>query len=271
MGKDFRKAGRPELVGLAASILIGFLGLLPILLLALWSFAQGWFWPALLPGGWTLRSWRYIFSASGETREALLSSLGIAVIVAGLALAMSWPAARLLALRRFRWRSRLFFLILLPVLAPPLASTMGMHLLFLRYGLADTVVGVVLAHLVPAVSYAIMVLIGSFSRLDQDLEAQARTLGAGRFQVWRYVTVPMLRPGLAVAGAFAFLISWAQYLTTLIIGGGRVQTLPLILVAFQRGGDQSMAAALSLVFLVPVVGLFVLVSHLMMRERLGDR
>ena len=56
---------------------------------------------------------------------------------------------------------------------------------------------------------------------------------------------------LAVAASFAFLISWSQYLTTLLIGGARIVTLPLTLVAFQRGGDEAIAAALSFVYLAP--------------------
>jgi putative spermidine/putrescine transport system permease protein len=130
---------------------------------------------------------------------------------------------------------------------------MGAHALFLRYGLTDTLIGVSLSHLISTVPYATLMLTGSFSRLDPDYEAQARTLGAKTLDVWRRVTFPAIAPGLAVAASFAFLISWSQYLTTLLIGGGRVVTLPLTLVAFQRSGDEAIAAALSLVYLAPTV------------------
>jgi len=229
------------------------LAVIPLVLLAVWSFARAWFWPALLPREWSLRAWAYVFSPSADALDALGFSVGIALAVTLLALVVALPAARALALSEFKGKRMLLFALLLPVLSPPLAATMGMHALFLRYGLADTISGVVLAHLVPAVPYATLMLTGSFSRLDPDLEAQARTLGAARLRVWRYVTVPAILPGLAVAAAFAFLISWSQYLTTLFIGGGRVITLPLIVVAFQRGGDEAVTAALSLVFLVPAL------------------
>jgi putative spermidine/putrescine transport system permease protein len=104
-------------------------------------------------------------------------------------------------------------------------------------------------------------LVGSFSRLDPDLEAQARTLGANGIAVWRYVTFPALAPGLAVAASFAFLISWSQYLSTLLVGGGRIVTLPLALVAFQRSGDEAVTAALSLVFLAPTLFVFAVVAR----------
>lgn len=256
-----------EWLGMLA-VLIGGIG--PVALLAIGSFAYSWFWPDLLPGAWSGRAWRYALSPVAGVGEALAMSLIIALLVALVSLLISWPAGRIVAQLEFPGKRALLFLLLLPVLAPPLASTMGMHAIFLRYGLADTLLGVLLAHLVPSVPYATMVLTGSFTRFEVGLEEQARTLGASPLQVWREVTVPAIRPGLAVAGAFAFLISWSQYLTTLIIGGGRVQTLPLSLVAFQRSGDEAIAAALSLIFLAPAVLLLLVVGRLMITVNRKD-
>lgn len=256
-----------EWLGMLA-VLIGGIG--PVALLAIGSFAYSWFWPDLLPGAWSGRAWRYALSPVAGVGEALAMSLIIALLVALVSLLISWPAGRIVAQLEFPGKRALLFLLLLPVLAPPLASTMGMHAIFLRYGLADTLLGVLLAHLVPSVPYATMVLTGSFTRFEVGLEEQARTLGASPLQVWREVTVPAIRPGLAVAGAFAFLISWSQYLMTLIIGGGRVQTLPLSLVAFQRSGDEAIAAALSLIFLAPAVLLLLVVGRLMITVNRKD-
>lgn len=237
-----RVAALLAIIGLAA---------MPLLLLATRSLAQSWYWPALLPAVWSLRAWRYIFSPTAEVLPALAASAGIALVVTLLAVMVALPAARVLAWQEFRGKHAVIFALLLPVLTPPLAATMGVHSLFLRYGLTDTALGVVFIHLISTVPYATLMLTGSFSRFDPDYEAQARTLGAGAFSVWRFVTFPAIAPGLAVAASFAFLISWSQYLTTLLIGGGRILTLPLILVGFQRGGDDAIAAALSLVFLAP--------------------
>ena len=61
----------------------------------------------------------------------------------------------------------------------------------------------------------------------------------------------MVLPGVIAAGLFAFLLSWSQYLSTLIIGGGRVTTLPLLLFALVGSGDRPVAAAVSLVVVLP--------------------
>jgi putative spermidine/putrescine transport system permease protein len=200
-----------------------------------------------------------VFAAAG-------SSLAIGAAVSMLALVVAIPAARAVAWYDFSGKRLLLFLLLLPVLAPPLAAAMGVHSVFLRNGLVETIPGVILAHLIPAVPYAILMLSGSFSRLDPDLEAQARTLGASRLAVLRFVTLPAIAPGLAVAAAFAFLISWSQYQLTILVGGGRVLTLPVALVSFQRGGNEAITAALSLVFLLPTLAVFVAVSRYLRYE-----
>ena len=255
------RARRTSPAAWTATAVAAVLAAAPILLLAAWSFARGWYWPALLPREWSGRAWIYVLAGTSGVREALVTSCLIAVTVAVVSVAAAIPAGRALALHRFRGKQVVLLVLLLPVVAPPLASAMGLHGLFLRYGLADSLVGVMLVHLIPAVPYATLMLTGSFARFDPECEAQARTLGAAPVAVWRHVTLPAVAPGIAVAFAFSFLISWSQYLLTLLIGGGRVLTLPLQLVAFQRGGDEAITAALSLLFLAPTGIVILLVSR----------
>lgn len=259
-----RPIRKTALAAAAGALILAAAG--PLALFALWSFARGWYWPALLPREWSLRAWAYAASPSAGIPEALAMSAAIALAVTVLALAVALPAARGLAYHDFPGKRIALFLLLLPALTPSLAAAMGAHSLFLRYGLADSAAGVVLVHLIPAVPYAVLVLASSFSSFDTDWEAQARTLGASRTQTWLHVTLPSIAPGLAAAAAFAFLISWSQYLTTLLVGGGRIMTLPLTLVVFQRSGDDSVTAALSLIFLAPAMGVFLLVARFLRNQ-----
>jgi putative spermidine/putrescine transport system permease protein len=252
---------RASLVAPAAAALTAVLALGPLAILAVTSVARNWYWPALAPHEWSVRSWRYLVSGSGPVGGALLTSAVFGVAVAILSVAIALPAGQALAGRTFRGRRLLVFALLLPVLVPPLAAAMGLHAVFLRIGLVDSPAGVALVHLIPAVPYATLMMAGSFANLDPGLAAQARTLGAGPVRVWTRVLLPVLWPGVAVAAAFAFLISWSQYLLTLLIGGGRVLTLPLLLVNFQRGGDDAVAGALSLVFIAPTLLLFGIVAR----------
>jgi putative spermidine/putrescine transport system permease protein len=63
--------------------------------------------------------------------------------------------------------------------------------------------------------------------------------------------LPLTFPGIVVAGLFSFLLSWSQYLNTLIIGGGKMTTLPILLFSLMGSGDRPVASAVSLVFVVP--------------------
>lgn len=143
-----------------------------------------------------------------------------------------------------------------PALLPGLAVVFGLNGLFLRLGLTSTLTGVVLAHLIPVLPYMTLVMAAVFSRFDPDFEAQARSLGATPLQVFRSVTLPAILPGLMTASLFAFLVSWSQYLLTLAIGGGRVQTLPLLLFSFASAGRNDITGAIALLYILP--GLLIL-------------
>lgn len=128
---------------------------------------------------------------------------------------------------------------------------MGLHFWFIKMGLASTFSGVVLVHLTFCLPYSVFVLWGVFSNYNPDYEAQARSLGATSWKVVARVMLPLTFPGIMVAALFSFLLSWSQYLSTLIIGGGKITTLPVLLFALMGSGDRPVAAAVSIVFVVP--------------------
>ena len=142
-------------------------------------------------------------------------------------------------------------LLALPLVVPPYATGTGLAEWFLRLGLADTHAGLVLAHLVYALPYVVLVLAPAFEAGVAELEEAARTLGAGPARRLTLVTVPTVGPALAGATLLAFLVSWSQYGASLAVGGG-LPMLPLVLVPFV-GTDPQVAAALALLFLVPAV------------------
>ena len=234
-------------------ILVAALLALPFVPLVLWTFAGEWRFPDLLPAEWSLRGIEYLLEPGGRVLEAAVNSLVIGVSVAVASVAVGLPAGMALGGYEWRFKGVVIFFILLPILVPPLASTMGVHLTFIRLGLADTVFGVFLVHLVPTVPYTAIILTSMFAERSGDLEEAARTLGARPWGAFRYVTLPDVAPGVAVAGLFAFLISWGQYILTLLIGGGNVVTLPMLLFSAASGNDPVLSSALALVFALPAV------------------
>ena len=249
-----------RLIGLfvAVGIVVGILA--PLLPLTIWSVSSNWYFPALLPAELSTRAWEYVFSPTSRVLAGLWQGTLIALITTFLSILIGIPAGRALGLHDFRGKKFVQFLILAPTIIPALAVVMGIHIAFIRFGLANTVQGVVLVHLIPALPYVVMVLGSVFANYDPEYEEQARTLGAGPLATFFYVTLPAIFPGLLVAGMFAFIISWSQYILTVLIGGGEVVTLPVLLFSFAGAGDNAITAAVSMVYLLPTLLILVITS-----------
>jgi putative spermidine/putrescine transport system permease protein len=226
--------------------------LFPFTVLIIWSFSARWFYPQMWPEQWGLRAWHYIFGTAGtQIMAGLIQSMLVALATAAISVVIGVPAGRALGLYDFKAKDSISVMLMLPVIVPPLCVAMGLHLWFIKLGLAETFIGVVLVHLTFCLPYSVFVMWGVFSNYNPDYENQARTLGANSWKIITRVMLPLTLPGIMVAGLFSFLLSWSQYLSTLIIGGGRITTLPILLFALMGSGDRPVAAAVSMVFVAP--------------------
>lgn len=230
--------------------LVAVFALAPLVPVALWSISGEWRFPALWPQSWSLRGFRDLLG-SDLFLESLAGSLWIAAAVALTSVVVALPAGMAIGRVRFRLKGLVLLIVLLPILVPPLAATLGIHDVFIRLGLADTAAGVFLVHLIPAVPYATLILAAAFAALSGESESAARTLGAGPVQTFLHVTLPQAAPAIAVAALLAFLISWSQYILTVVIGGGSVITVAMLLFSAANGNDPVVTAALGVVFALP--------------------
>jgi putative spermidine/putrescine transport system permease protein len=233
--------------------------LLPLIPLVIWSFAHGWRFPDILPAKPSTDAWLFAFSDASGVLGSFGITVGIAFATTMAALVIGLPAGRALGMSQFRGKLLVQTLILIPVLVPGIAIALGLHGVFLRLGLTNSIAGVVLVHLVPTLPYMILILAGVFAAHDADFEDQARSLGATPAQVFWHVTLPAVMPGVVVASLFTFLISWSQFLLTLMIGGGRVTTLPLLLYGLASAGRNDLTGAISLIYILPGL-LFLIVT-----------
>jgi putative spermidine/putrescine transport system permease protein len=238
--------GRSGVLGGALVILFA----APLAILALQAFADSWRAPDALPSDLGTRGFDVGF-AQGNAADALFNSLVVGIGSTVVCLVVGWPAARAIAGRRLARRSSLLLLFALPLLMPPYLAGFGLTEWFIRLGIDGTLAGVVLAHVVFALPYAILILVSGFGADLSRLEEMARASGATPLATLRWVTIPSLKPVLATAGLLAFLVSWSQYGTTLAIGGG-LPTLPIVMLPFVSS-DPQVAAALALLFLVPAL------------------
>jgi putative spermidine/putrescine transport system permease protein len=249
-----------RLVALSGALLIVWL-VLPLVPLVIWSFARGWRFPSLLPNQWSLQAWEFALSARSGVLESLGVTLFIAVTATMLSILIGVPAGRALGLYRFRGKALVELVILAPVIVPGIAVALGLHAVFVTLGLTNTIGGVILVHLIPTLPYMTLVMAGIFAGYDLTHEQQARTLGASAVQVFWHVTLPAILPGIVVGGLFAFLVSWSQYVLTLLIGGGRVITLPLLLFSYASSGRNDIVGALAVLNILPGVLILVFTAR----------
>lgn len=226
--------------------------ILPFLPLMLWSISEKWFYPALLPQSFGPRAWSYVLGTAGnQIATGFLTSFSLAVVTTAVSLLFGIPAGRALGLYQFKGKRLCSLLFTLPIIVPPLSVSMGLHRWFIQLNLAETFIGLVFIHLTFCLPYTIFVIWAVFTDYDPDFEDQARSLGASSTRIVFQVMGPMIMPGITIAALFSFLLSWSQYLSTLIIGGGKYLTLPILLFSLMDSGDRPVASAVSLVFVLP--------------------
>ncbi len=254
----------PRSIGQVTLRWVGIAGLLaflvaPMVPLFIWSISFRWFYPDILPSEYSIRAWEAVISPTNNVLGATWDTTLIALMVTILSVLFGVPAGRALGLYNFRGKRIVEIMILAPIIVPGLAVVLGIDTMFIRYGLSGSLFGVALVHLVPTLPYMTLVMSGVFSNYDVDYELQARSLGAGRWSTQRYVTLPAVFPGVVVGALFTFLISWSQYVLTLLIGDGQVETLPILLFNFARS-EPAIAGALSVVFVLPGILVLLLSS-----------
>lgn len=240
--------------------------LVPLAIVFLWAFTNAWPWPDLLPQEFSLRGIEQVFSGRQNMgAEMILLSVGIAMACAVITTAVAALACRALCNYQWRGRGMFQFAILLPFIIPSTVFAMGVQVVFLQAGLARTVPGVILAHCIVALPYAIIIMTDITRAAGTHREEAARTLGAGTWQMIRHVTIPQLLPGIISSLSMCYIMSFSQYFLTLLVGGGKVQTFVLVLFPYLSGGDRTIACAYSAVFLVITFGVFFIFELLLKR------
>ena len=136
--------------------------------------------------------------------------------------------------------------------------------MFQWLGLIGTLTPLVITHLVITVPIVVWVMIGFFEGLPAELEEAALVDGATIWQAFRYVAMPLARPGIMVAMILAFIFSWNNFIFGVVLAGRTTRTLPVAVynvLTFEQISWGPLAAA-ALVVTAPVL----LLTLLMQKE-----
>jgi putative spermidine/putrescine transport system permease protein len=156
-----------------------------------------------------------------------VNSAQVASLTAVLATVLGTLAALGTVRGRFPGKSAVNALILSPLIVPVIIIAIGMFSLFVRWKIAGSIVGLVLAHTALAVPFVVINVATSLRTIDRNLELAAMNLGADPLRTFRRVTLPLILPGVLAGGLFAFITSWDEVVVSIFLTTARFRTLPV--------------------------------------------
>lgn len=215
-----------------------------------------------------------------QVRQAILISIKTTTITTGVAIIFGTPVAYLLARRRFPFRRAVDTLIDLPIVLPPAVAGVALLITFGRQGLigswlaelgvsiAFTQTAVIMAQTFVAAPFYIKAASIGFAAVNMDLEQAASIDGAGTWQLFRHVTVPLAWAAMLSGSVMTWARALGEFGATILFAGnylGRTQTMPLaIYIGFEL--DLNIALTLAAIMVVLSFLVLFLVKGLLNRE-----
>ena len=185
-------------------------------------------------GGWTASNFHRLF-----VEQSLAPDLLNSILIACGSMILSVACGALMAFALTRWQSNvkkhLLTTLLIARLLPPVALALPLFLVLKEFMLHDTISGLVLAHTALNFPLATWILMPFMDAVPRVLEEAASLDGASRAQTFSHVVLPVTKPGIVVAALFCFLMSWNDFLFSLILAGSQVKTAPLTLNGYVTG------------------------------------
>lgn len=181
-------------------------------------------WP---PPGFTLQWWSRAFTNEGA-RDALLTSVEVAIASTVIALVLGTLLA--LALQRYSFfgKSSVNLLVILPIALPGIVTGVALNNLF--RGVLEvqlSVITVIVAHATFCIVTVFNNVQARLRRLGGNIEEASADLGAGLWTTFRLVTFPQVRSALLAGGLLAFALSFDEIVVTTFTAGSSVTTLPI--------------------------------------------
>ena len=174
---------------------------------------------------YSLRWYRQIVEDETWTR-ALVNSLIIGVASTALAAALGVLAALGLSSPAMPGRRLAMGFLISPMVTPVIISAAGMFFFYSSLGLAQTHLGLILAHAALGTPFVVITVTATLSAFDTNLTRAAASLGAGPLRTFRRVQLPLIAPGVVSGALFAFATSFDEVVVVLFMAAIEQRTIP---------------------------------------------
>jgi putative spermidine/putrescine transport system permease protein len=259
--------------------------IIPICILFRYSFYE------YIPGRYMEEAWKLEsysnFLTNEYYRKVLFDSLWLGAKVVFFSTILGYPVAYLLARKEFPFKKFISALVIIPLLTSPVVTAFGwiviiadsglINSLLLKWGLLDTPIrlmfnetGVIIALVQSLLPYMVLSIRATLTSQDRSLEEASSSLGATPFRTFLRVTLPLSLPGVFAGSLLVFINTISAFVTPILLGGGRVQTLAsLIYTETTVTLNWPIAASASILLLVLTVILLWGYSRMMESKLLG--
>ncbi len=214
--------------------------------------------PIFIPSAPTLSNYTQVFADNSMGLyflNSLIVSGGATLIALLVGIPAGYGIARLQA-------HRTTVLILIARMTPALSFLIPLFTVFQLLGLNNTLTALVITHLVITVPIVVYIMAGYFETLPRELEEAALIDGGSVFTTFRYVALPLARPGVVVGTILAFIFSWNNFVFGAVLAGRATRTLPAAVynvLTFEQLAWGPLAAA-AIVVTLPVLLLTIFIQ-----------
>ena len=247
--------------------------LIPIAVIAVFSFADASEnrdrLSFAINNGFTLKYWENAFSIP-DLNHALLTSFKLAALATLIATAIGTMMAVALVRYRFFGRRSTNLLLVLPMATPEVVMGASLLSLFLIYGVALGFTSLLIAHVMFTISFVVVVVRSRLIGFDRSVEDAAADLGATPIQTLRYVTLPLLAPGIIAAALLAFALSIDDFIVS-DFNKGTTETFPIyVFGAHLRGIPVQVNVLATMLFALTVTAIVFVLWQQRRAERMAS-
>src|SRR5207245_9879649 len=151
------------------------------------------------------------------------------------ALVVSLPTAYSIARWRFGGGVLSTFLLVLRML-PAIALIIPIYIMYKMLGMTNSYLGLVVVYTVLYIPLAVWLLVGFLRDFPVEIEEAAMIDGCSRVRALVQVVIPIIAPGLAVVGLFAFIATWNEFMFSVVLAGIVTTNMIVLVTSFTSGG-----------------------------------
>jgi putative spermidine/putrescine transport system permease protein len=179
----------------------------------------------LNPDGYSLR-WYQDFLASESWMRSIRNSFSIGIAATLVSTTLGTLAALGLSRSEMPAKGLIMGILISPMIVPLIISAAGMFFFFSSINIAQTYLGVVLAHAALGTPFVVITVTATLVGFDESLTRAAANLGASPSRSFFKITMPLILPGVVSGALFAFITSFDEIVVVLFVAGVEQRTIP---------------------------------------------